>query len=430
MKIKFSILIPAALLAFSPAFAATNNDETYKKLEAFSKVLGYIEDHYIEKISATQLIDDALKGITSSLDPHTTYLPPDLYKQMKVDTSGEFGGVGIELGYNQNKELVVITPTEDGPAIKQGVLPGDRILAIDGKSTNNWSLMETVKRVRGKRGSTVRLMLQHKDDPKAFEVILKREIMHIQSVESKLLDGGIGYIQLKSFQEKTDQEVERAFNKLQAQASKSNSKLQGLILDLRNDPGGLLDQAVAVADLFLDDGFIVSTRGRDNILQGEAKAQVQGTLPYVPMITIINEGTASAAEIVAGALQDLGRSPLLGTPSFGKGSVQNIIDLEDGSALKITIARYFTPKGRPIQNVGNQPDIYVSSITPILEEVDTVREKDLQGRIETVEENGLKKIKEKAGKNEPVKVVDVQLKTAQEYLKSSSFFQNKEAKRQ
>jgi carboxyl-terminal processing protease len=430
MKIKFSILIPAALLAFSPAFAATNNDETYKKLEAFSKVLGYIEDHYIEKISATQLIDDALKGITSSLDPHTTYLPPDLYKQMKVDTSGEFGGVGIELGYNQNKELVVITPTEDGPAIKQGVLPGDRILAIDGKSTNNWSLMETVKRVRGKRGSTVRLMLQHKDDPKAFEVILKREIMHIQSVESKLLDGGIGYIQLKSFQEKTDQEVERAFNKLQAQASKSNSKLQGLILDLRNDPGGLLDQAVAVADLFLDDGVIVSTRGRDNILQGEAKAQVQGTLPYVPMITIINEGTASAAEIVAGALQDLGRSPLLGTPSFGKGSVQNIIDLEDGSALKITIARYFTPKGRPIQNVGNQPDIYVSSITPILEEVDTVREKDLQGRIETVEENGLKKIKEKAGKNEPVKVVDVQLKTAQEYLKSSSFFQNKEAKRQ
>lgn len=430
MKIKFSILIPAALLAFSPAFAATNNDETYKKLEAFSKVLGYIEDHYIEKISATQLIDDALKGITSSLDPHTTYLPPDLYKQMKVDTSGEFGGVGIELGYNQNKELVVITPTEDGPAIKQGVLPGDRILAIDGKSTNNWSLMETVKRVRGKRGSTVRLMLQHKDDPKAFEVILKREIMHIQSVESKLLDGGIGYIQLKSFQEKTDQEVERAFNKLQAQASKSNSKLQGLILDLRNDPGGLLDQAVAVADLFLDDGVIVSTRGRDNILQGEAKAQVQGTLPYVPMITIINEGTASAAEIVAGALQDLGRSPLLGTPSFGKGSVQNIIDLEDGSALKITIARYFTPKGRPIQNVGNQPDIYVSSITPILEEVDTVREKDLQGRIETVEENGLKKIKEKAGKNEPVKVVDVQLKTAQEYLKSSSFFQNKEARRQ
>lgn len=430
MKIKFSILVPTVLMTVSTSFAATNNDETYKKLEAFSKVLGYIEDHYIEKVPATQLIDDALKGITSSLDPHTTYLPPDLYKQMKVDTSGEFGGVGIELGYNQNKELVVITPTEDGPAIKQGVLPGDRILAIDGKSTNNWSLMETVKRVRGKRGSTVRLMLQHKDDPKAFEVILKREIMHIQSVESKLLDGGIGYIQLKSFQEKTDQEVERAFNKLQAQASKSNSKLQGLILDLRNDPGGLLDQAVAVADLFLDDGVIVSTRGRDNILQGEAKAQVQGTLPYVPMITIINEGTASAAEIVAGALQDLGRSPLLGTPSFGKGSVQNIIDLEDGSALKITIARYFTPKGRPIQNVGNQPDIYVSSITPILEEVDTVREKDLQGRIETVEENGVLKTKEKPAKNEPVKVVDVQLKTAQEYLKSSSFFQNKEAKRQ
>jgi carboxyl-terminal processing protease len=431
MKFTFSTLGYVLLMAMAfPVFAAPSNDETYKKLEAFSKVLGYIEDHYIEKVSTTQLIDDALRGITSSLDPHTTYLPPDLYKQMKVDTSGEFGGVGIELGYNQEKELVVIAPTEDGPAIKQGVLPGDRILSIDGKSTANWSLMETVKKVRGARGTTVRMMLQHKDDPKAFEVILKREIMHIQSVEYKLLNDGIGYIQVKSFQEKTDQEVERAFAKLQAQASKSDGKLQGLILDLRNDPGGLLDQAVAVADLFLDDGVIVSTRGRDNLLQGEAKAQVQGTLPYVPMITIINEGTASAAEIVAGALQDLGRSPLLGTPSFGKGSVQNIIDLEDGSALKITIARYFTPKGRPIQNVGNQPDIYVSSITPVLDEIDMVREKDLQGRIETIEESGLQKTKDKTGKTEPLKVVDIQLKTAQEYLKSSSFFQNKEAKRQ
>lgn len=312
----------------------------------------------------------------------------------------------------------MITPTEDGPAIKQGILPGDRILAIDGKSTANWTLMETVKKVRGARGTIVRMMFQHKDDPKAFEVVLKREVMHIQSVEYKMLGDGIGYIQLKSFQEKTDQEVERAFGKLQAQATKSDGKLKGLILDLRNDPGGLLDQAVSVTDLFVEQGVIVSTRGRDNVLQGEAKAQVPGTLPYVPMVTLINEGTASAAEIVAGALQDLGRSPLLGTPSFGKGSVQNIIDLEDGSALKITIARYFTPKGRPIQNVGNQPDIYVSSAIPMFEEVDAVREKDLQNRIETMDENGTKKQKDKAGKNDPPKIVDTQLKTAQEYLKS------------
>jgi carboxyl-terminal processing protease len=190
--------------------------------------------------------------------------------------------------------------------------------------------METVKHVRGKRGSLIRLLLQHKDEPKPYEITLKRENMHLQSVESRLMSDNIGYIQVKSFQEKTDQEVRRAFLKLQAQAEKekSNPKLAGLVLDLRNDPGGLLDQAIAVTDLFVDEGVIVSTRGRDNSLQGEARAQTTDTLPYVPMITLINEGTASAAEIVAGALQDLGRSPLLGTQSFGKGSVQNIIDLK------------------------------------------------------------------------------------------------------
>lgn len=425
MKIKPLLSISILLLAFSPvASAESPHDETYKKLETFSKVLGYIEDHYIEKIGADKLLDDALRGITANLDPHTIYLPPDLYKEMKVDTSGEFGGVGIELGYNASKELVVIAPTEDGPAIKQGVLAGDRILEIDGKNTKNWTLMETVKHVRGVRGSLVKMMFQHKGDPKPFEITLKREIMHIQSAEYKMLKDDIGYIQVKSFQEKTDQEVGRAFNKLQVQAK--GSKLKGLILDLRNDPGGLLDQAIAVTDLFVNEGIIVSTRGRDNALQSEAKAQVAGTLPYVPMVTLINEGTASAAEIVAGALQDLGRSPLLGTPSFGKGSVQNIIDLEDGSALKITIARYFTPKGRPIQNVGNQPDIYVSSQIPLSIEMDAVREKDLQGRIETVDEKGSKqKAKEKAFENDPMNS-DLQLKSAQEYLKSAAFFEKKQ----
>lgn len=432
MKIKQFLAISAASLLLTPlAFAASKNDDTYKKLETFSKVLGYIENHYIEKINADKLLDDALKGITANLDPHTTYLPPELYKEMKVDTSGEFGGVGIELGYNASKELVVIAPTEDGPAIKQGVRPGDRILEINGKNTKNWTLVEAVKQVRGARGTMVKIMFQHKDEPKPFEVLLKREIMHIKSVEYKMLKNDIGYIQIKSFQEKTDQEVGRAFNKLQAQ-TKTN-KLNGLVLDLRNDPGGLLDQAVAVTDLFVSDGVIVSTRGRDNVLQSEARAQSEGTLPYVPMVTLINEGTASAAEIVAGALQDLGRSPLLGTPSFGKGSVQNIIDLEDGSALKITIARYFTPKGRPIQNVGNQPDMYVSSQIPLTMEMDAIREKDLQGRIETIDEKGsAQKSKDKADSD--AQPTDFQLKSAEEYLKSSAFFQAKEtpkeAKRQ
>lgn len=429
MKLKRLFAITLTSLVFTPlSMAASKNDDTYKKLEVFSKVLGYIENHYIDKIDSGKLLDDALRGITANLDPHTTYLPPELYKEMKVDTSGEFGGVGIELGYNASKELVVIAPTEDGPAIKQGVRAGDRILEIDNKNTKNWTLMETVKRVRGARGTSVKIMLQHKDEPKPFEVVLKREIMHIKSVDYKMLKNDIGYIQVKSFQEKTDQEVGRAFSKLSGQ-TKAN-KLNGLVLDLRNDPGGLLDQAVAVADLFVNEGVIVSTRGRDNVLQSEARAQAEGTLPYVPMVTLINEGTASAAEIVAGALQDLGRSPLLGTPSFGKGSVQNIIDLEDGSALKITIARYFTPKGRPIQNVGNQPDMYVSAQVPVTMEIDAIREKDLQGRIETIDEKGSKQKSKDKAEADAQQATDFQLKSAEEYLKSSAFFQSQEAKRQ
>lgn len=421
----FTALALSSVFLIPSAQADAKRDETYKKLEAFSKVLGYIEDHYIEKVPTEKLIDDALRGITASLDPHTVYLSPELYKQMRVDTSGEFGGVGIELGFNADKELIVITPTEDGPAIKQGVRAGDKLLEIDGKSTHNWTLMETVKHVRGARGTMVRLLLLHKDETKPYEITLKREIMHIQSVEYKMLNDDLGYIQLKSFQEKTDQEVRRAFMKLQGMTK--SGKLKGLVLDLRNDPGGLLDQAVAVADLFLDEGVIVSTRGRDNALQSEARAQVSDTLPYTPMITLINEGTASAAEIVAGALQDLGRSPLLGTPSFGKGSVQNIIDLEDGSALKITIARYYTPKGRPIQNLGNQPDIFVSSQITASQEIDMIREKDIQGRIETMDEKGVTQ-KSKSGDGESNKNSDIQLKSAVEYLKSSTFFQKKDAK--
>lgn len=441
MKIKiFAVLVSLSFL-IADVQAATgskveskteskNNDESYRKLEVFAKVLGYLEDHYIEKVDISRLMDDALKGITENLDPHTIYLSPDLYRQMKVDTSGEFGGVGVELGFNDAKELIIVTPTEDGPAIKQDMRTGDRLLEVNGKSTQGWTLFEAVKHIRGARGSMVTLTLLRKGDEKPFEVILKREIMHIQSVEYRMLPDMIGYIQIKSFQEKTDQEVKRAFNKLQGMTAKdkSSDKLKGLVLDLRNNPGGLLDQAINVADLFLTDGVIVSTRGRDNSLQSEAKAQGEGTLPYVPMITLINEGTASAAEIVAGALQDQHRSALLGSASFGKGSVQNIIDLEDGSALKITIARYYTPNGRPIQNVGNQPDIYVSSQTPLSIEPNMIREKDLQGRIETVDEKGTKPGSDQKTKEDKALAADIQLKSGMEYLKSANYFRIKDAK--
>lgn len=423
MKASFISTVLVLTLS-SLSFADTkpvNNDETYKKLETFSKVLGYIEDNYIESTSPTKLIDDALRGMTSSLDPHTVYLPPELYKQMKVDTSGEFGGVGVELGFNSAKELIVVTPTEDGPAMRMGVLPGDRLLEVDGKPTQGWTLFEAVKHMRGARGSTIRMTLQHKDDPVPYDIQLKREIMHIQSVESRMMPNDIGYIQIKSFQEKTDQETKKAFIKLQSSAK--DQKLKGLILDLRNDPGGLLDQAVSVADLFLKEGVIVSTRIRDNVLQSQAKAQTEGTLPDVPMVTLINEGTASAAEIVAAALQDLKRSPLLGTPTFGKGSVQNIIDLGDGSAVKITIARYYTPNGRAIQNLGNQPDIFASPYAPASPtEITAIREKDLQGRIDTLDEKGLKPGSKAKTKGEDPIASDLQLKAAVEYLRVSGLY--------
>ncbi|MEZ4704754.1 MAG: S41 family peptidase [Bdellovibrionota bacterium] len=417
---KIWMVLGVAILSVQGAWAKPkqSQDQVYKKLQVFSKVLQYIESNYIEDVDAEKLLDDALKGLTSNLDPHTSYLPPEYYREMKVDTSGKFGGVGIEIGVNEKREVVIIAPTEDGPAEKAGVKAGDMIVEIEGKSALDLNLMEVVKLIRGKAGTELRMKLRHMDQEDPYEVTLKRKTIKLKSVASREYDN-IGYIQVKGFQEKTDEEVRKAFEKMDGK----DQKLRGLILDLRNNPGGLLTQAQDVSDLFLSEGAIVSTKGKDGAFEEVLTAQKEGTLRFVPMIILINEGTASAAEIVAGALQDHKRAVLLGTPSFGKGSVQTIIDLEDGSGLKLTVARYYTPLGKAIQGVGDQPDVYVSANAPQeSENTVPIREKDLEGRLKSLSPNG-KESHEDARKNDATSNSDLQLERALEYLRSWDIFQ-------
>lgn len=394
-------------------------DRVYKKLQVFSRILQYIESNYIEDVKIESLLDDAMKGLTSGLDPHTAYLPPEYYREMKVDTSGHFDGVGIEIGVSESRDFVVITPTKGGPAEQAGVEMGDKILSVAGQSTKDLNLVELVKLIRGKKGSEVKMILQHANEDKPYEVTLKRKTIKIKSVQFEKLEHDLGYIQIKSFQEKTDREVRKAFLQLD-----KKENLKGLVLDLRNNPGGLLSQAQLVSDLFLESGVIVSTKGKNGAFVETLHAKKEGTLRFVPIIVLINGGTASAAEIVAGALQDHKRAVLLGTPSFGKGSVQTIIDLEDGSGLKLTVARYYTPKGRAIQAVGDFPDVYVSNRAIAVEsenEARALREKDLKGRLKTLSESG--KEREQSGKeNDANAKNDLQLERALEYLRTWDIF--------
>ncbi len=420
---RFIILnIVLTLIGLNISVSHCAESTVYKKLEVLSKVLSYVETNYIEEQKTEELIDNAVKGLLSGLDPHTVYMPPSLYREMKEDTTGEFGGVGIEISV-KDEQLTVVTPIEDTPAEKAGVKAGDVILKIEGVSAKGMSLLEAVKKIRGPHGSKVNITLQHKGETTTYDVVLNRERIAVKSVTSELVDKEYGYIRIKNFQEKTERELSRQFERIQKETGKA--PLKGLILDLRNNPGGLLEQAIRVADLFLEAGVIVSTMGRKGSFQEVKMAHKDGTLPEMPMITLVNEGTASASEIVAGALQDHRRSVILGAQTFGKGSVQTIIDLEDGSGLKLTIARYYTPKGRSIQALGIAPDITISEVPPPLADAAYVREKDLKGHIESPP------LHDQGEKSEPHKSVpkstlnietDIQLRRALEYLKTWEVF--------
>src|SRR3989441_4146868 len=335
-----------------PARVGAPAKESYEGLETFTNILSIIQKNYVDDVQTKQLIEGAINGMLASLDPHSAYLTPDLYKELQVDTKGSFGGLGIEIT-NRNGVLTVVSPIEDTPAYRAGVKAGDQILKIEGEFTKDMSLVDAVKKMRGPKDSKVTLTLKRENLPELFDVTLTREIIKIQSVKSKMLDKGYGYTRVTQFQERTDEDLERAVKNLDKEAG----GLQGMVLDLRNDPGGLLTQAVRVADLFLDGGLIVYTDGRLENQKQKYFAHKTGTWSDFPMVVLVNGGSASASEIVAGALQDHKRALVLGTQTFGKGSVQTILPLDDNSALRLTTARYYTPSGRSIQATGIVPDI-------------------------------------------------------------------------
>ena len=355
--------------------AAADESSAYQELQIFTDVLTIVQRSYVEEVPIKDLVYGAIDGMLASLDPHSGFMSPEIYKEMKVDTRGEFGGLGIEISL-RNSLLTIVSPIEDTPASRAGLQAGDHILKIEDQFTKDMKIMEAVHLMRGAVGTeiTITVMRPSFEKPQAFT--LKREIIKVKSVKAKTLEKGFGYVRLVQFQERTGSDLAKALDELRQENSEN---LQGLVLDLRNNPGGLLDQAIEVCDQFLADGLIVYTRGREADARMEFSAIRTGTEPDYPIVVLINGGSASASEIVAGALQDHDRAVIMGTQSFGKGSVQTIIPLSDDSGLRLTTAKYYTPNGTSIQARGIIPDIEVSPIEiKEVKDPSHFREKDLK----------------------------------------------------
>ena len=350
----------------------------------FSQVLDLVERNYVKDVTQSDLINGALKGMLQGLDPHSTFMTPEEYKEMQETTSGEFFGVGIEISL-ENGQVIVVAPIEDTPAFRAGLQSGDVILSIDGQPAQELSLQEVVSRIRGAKGSEVELSILHSNAKTPQTVRITRDAIPLISVKSKPLEDGYYWVRLTRFSENTTKELKEALKQAEKESVAAGG-LKGIVLDLRGNPGGLLDQAVNVADLFLDKGTIVSIKGREGGPQRVSSATRQEEDVAVPMVVLINAGSASASEIVAGALRDQKRALILGERSFGKGSVQNIIPLADGSGLKLTVALYYTPNGSSIQAEGIVPDFEVVFEPPRAEDKDNqrpiLREQDLNRHLE------------------------------------------------
>ncbi|MFP4392181.1 MAG: S41 family peptidase [Desulfohalobiaceae bacterium] len=370
-------------LAGTPARSAAD-DEKYQSLKQFSQIIELIENSYVQDVDREELIQGAIQGMLKNLDPHSAYLDKDAFQEMQTETSGEFTGVGIEITLQDNR-LTVVSAIEDTPAFEAGLQAGDMILEIDGESTQDISIMDAVSKIRGPKGSEVELTIlsEGADSPKT--VTIKRDLIPVHSVKTQVLEEDYLYVRITNFNERTTRELEEVVQEVE--------DLQGLILDLRNNPGGVLEQAVSVADLFLEEGKIVYTKGKMEKAQMSFSAKDQKLDLKTPMVVLINSGTASGSEIVAGALQDHKRALIVGEQSFGKGSVQTMIPLADGSGIKMTTAKYYTPKDRSIQAEGIVPDLEIPFIPPGDAEQEegprhpfqVLREKDLEGHLENGE---------------------------------------------
>ena len=353
-------------------------DSMYQQIEVFTEVLREVEDNYVEQQDSQKLIQGAIRGMIQSLDPHSSFMTKEEYQELMVETKGSFYGIGIEIGLRDNI-LTVVSPIEGSPASKVGLQTGDKIIKIDDKPTNDMTLNEAVKLIRGQKGTKVRLTVIRETAEKPIDFTITRDEIPLKSVRTFLLTPEIGYARISNFQSKTSKDLASGVEDLEA-----GRKLKGLILDLRNNPGGLLSQSIEVSDLFLDTGTIVSIKDRRAVQHTETAKKDSKERRY-PIIVLVNGGSASASEIVAGALQDNKRALILGTKTFGKGSVQSIIKLSDGSALRLTTARYYTPSGKSIQASGISPDIEIEYTPPPEEGKDEkkqlVREEDLKGHI-------------------------------------------------
>jgi carboxyl-terminal processing protease len=396
-----------------------------QELRTFVEVFNAVERNYVEPVSDDKLLEYAIKGMVSNLDPHSDYLPPESFKEMQEHTTGEFGGLGMEVSMDKDGFVKVVAPIDDTPAQKAGIRAGDLIIKIDDKPVKGMTLTEAVKLMRGKPGTEVTLTIVRKGEDKPLVIKLKRAIIKVKSVKQKLLGEGFGYVRISQFQVRTGSEMVEAIEKLE---EKNGAPLKGLVLDLRNNPGGVLTAAVQVSDAFLNKGLVVYTKGRNEDAQMKFEARRGDVMDGRPIVVLVNEGSASASEIVSGALQDHRRALVAGRKTFGKGSVQTLMPLSNGAAIKLTTARYYTPSGRSIQAEGIVPDVVIPRLkVQKVEENDPleIHEADLKGHLDHKDDKPAKQKKADAERAEIKKLLDkdYELYEALNLLKGMSLVQ-------
>ena len=420
-KVSIALAIFTCLIIATSAHALSEDD--YRQIEVFANVLAVTQKNYVTPVPTKELVDGAIHGMLSSLDPHSAYLTGERYRDLEVNTRGSFGGIGITVTI-KNNVLTVTDVMKDTPADKGGIKADDQIIAIDGQPTAALSLDNAVGKMRGPRGSSVRLAILRKGVRAPKVVSIARDVIKIHSVDSRTIDG-FAYIRLAQFQEASDSEIEK---RIESFRKADQGKIRGLVFDLRDNPGGLLDQAVNIADEFLNGGMVVYTQGRDASQREKYFAHSKTSFYAFPMIVLVNGGTASASEIVAGALQDQGRALVVGTQTFGKGSVQTILPIDDHSALQLTTARYYTPAGRSIQAVGIAPDVQIDDPRPTLALKEM--EKEQVEVIPSAASHGAPPAASKQNEEEPEWTKDVQLSKTIEMLKHWDSFKTQLVKKE